>query len=145
MILRMNRPVVLVAALVLNGCAPSAHVSAMVAGGKNISLCEVVEHFEIYNGVDVELRARYVSDGRHEEVLEDLTCSQGRRIIDIGRRGNSQSVAKFYAERKRVCSERGASYLCNISAEVDVSGTINVMSGEFVIDLKEVKHFEFVE
>jgi len=91
------------------------------------------------------VRARYVSDGRHEEVLEDLTCSQGRRIIDIGRRGDSESVARFYAERKRICSERGASYLCNTLAEVDVVGTVNVMSGKLVLDIKEVYKSEFFD
>lgn len=145
MTLRTIRSVALFAVLVLSGCMPSAHVGAMGASGMSISLCEVVANLDAYNGTDVEVRARYVSDGRHEEVLEDLTCSQGRRIIDIGRRGDSESVARFYAERKRVCSERGASYLCNTVAEVDVVGTINVMSGEFVLDIKEVDKFEFID
>jgi hypothetical protein len=145
MTLRTIRSVALFAVLVLSGCMPSAHVGAMGASGRSISLCEVVANLDAYNGTDVEVRARYVSDGRHEEVLEDLTCSQGRRIIDIGRRGDSESVARFYAERKRVCSERGASYLCNTLAEVDVVGTISVMSGEFVLDIKEVDKFEFID
>lgn len=145
MTLRINRSVILFAVLVLSSCVPSAHVGAMGVGDKSRSLCEVVANLDTYDGIDVEVRARYVSDGRHEEVLEDLTCSQGGRIIDIGRRGDSESVAKFYTERKRVCSERGASYLCNTLAEVDVLGTINVMSGEFVLDLKEISKFEFIE
>lgn len=83
MTLRTIRSVALFAVLVLSGCMPSAHVGAMGASGRSISLCEVVANLDAYNGADVEVRARYVSDGRHEEVLEDLTCSQGRRIIDI--------------------------------------------------------------
>lgn len=145
MTMRTIRSTGLFAVLALSGCMPSAHVGAMGASGRSIALCEVVENLSAYSGTDVELRARYVSDGRHEEVLEDLTCSQGRRIIDIGRRGDSESVKRFYAERKRICSERGASYLCNTSAEVDVVGTINVMSGEFVLDIKEVDNFKFID
>ena len=124
---------------------PSPHVGAMGASERSITLCEVVANPAAYDGSDVEMRARYVSDGRHEEVLEDPTCRQGRRIIDIGKRGDSESVKSFYAERKRVCSKRGASYLCNTLAEVDVVGTINVMSGEFVLDIKEVDNFKFID
>lgn len=145
MTMLMNRLIIFFCLLILNGCAPSAYVNATETSRKKISLCDVVENFESYDGAEIELSARYVSDGKHEEVLEDLTCSQGRRIIDIGRRGNSESVARFYAARKRICSERGAAYLCNTSAEVDVSGTINVMSGQFVLDIKEVKQFDFFD
>ncbi|WP_313458447.1 hypothetical protein [Stenotrophomonas sp.] len=143
--LRTVRLAALSAALVLSGCIPSAHVGATSPSGRGISLCQLVADLDAYNGTDVEVRARYVSDGRHEEVLEDSTCSQGRRIIDIGRRGDSESVARFYAERKRICSDRGASYLCNTLAEVDVVGTVNVMSGKFVLDIKEVGTFEFFD
>lgn len=145
MTLRTVRLAALSAVLVLSGCVPSTHVGATNSSGKCISLCQVVANPDAYNGTDVEVRARYVSDGRHEEVLEDLTCSQGRRIIDIGRRGDSESVARFYAERKRICSERGASYLCNTLAEVDVVGTVNVMSGKLVLDIKEVYKSEFFD
>lgn len=143
--LRIVRLPTFSAILALSGCIPSAHVGAISSSEKSISLCQVVANLDAYIATDVEVRARYVSDGRHEEVLEDLTCSQGRRIIDVGRRGDSESVAKFYSERKRICSERGASYICNTLAEVDVVGTVNVMSGEFVLDIKEVDMFEFFD
>ena len=145
MTLRTVRLAALSAALALSGCITSAHVGAMSSSGTSISLCHVVNNLDAYIGTDVRIRARYVSDGRHEEVLEDPTCSQGRRIIDIGRRGESESVARFYTERKRICSERGASYLCNTLAEVDVVGTVNVMSGELVLDIKEIDKFEFFD
>jgi hypothetical protein len=77
MILRINRSVILYAVLVLSSCVPSAHFGAMGANDKSRSLCEVVANLDACDGIDVEVRARYVSDGRHEEVLEDLTCSQG--------------------------------------------------------------------
>ena len=129
----------------LSGCVSCSYVGASSVNEMQSALCKIAEDFEKYRGLEVEISARYVSDGKHEEVLEDLSCSHGRRIIDIGRRGSSESIVKFYAERSRICSDRGASYLCNTSAEVDVTGTINVMSGEFVLDIKEVRRFVFVE
>lgn len=145
MTMPMNRPIVFGSLLLLSGCAPSAYVSANGVHEGQSELCEIAENFEKYRGVEVELSARYISDGKHEEVLEDLSCSHGRRIIDIGRRGSSESVVKFYAERSRICSEHGDSYLCNTSADVDVTGTITMMSGEFVLDIKEVRRFVFVD
>lgn len=145
MITRSNCFSVLVGVSLLSSCACSAHVSEVGADGRQPSFCEVAQNLEKYRGTKVELRARYVSDGKHEEVLEDATCSDGRRIIDIGRRGSSEPVARFYAERKKICSERGATYLCNTSADVDVLGVVSLMSGEFVLDVEEIVRYSFID
>ncbi|KAA2284723.1 hypothetical protein [Arenimonas fontis] len=132
-------------AFFLAGCVSSTSVNVRDVEAKQPSFCEVAWNLQLYHGAKVKLSARYVSDGKHEEVVEDASCVGGRRIIDIGRRGTSESVAKFYAERKKICSERGANYLCNISADVEVLGTISLMSGEFVLDLEEVCHYSFAD
>jgi hypothetical protein len=143
MMLSRNQPIVLLVPFLLGGCVPSEQVRATDGNDESSYFCKIAENLKDHVGADVELRARYVSDGKHEEVLEDQTCKEGRRIIDIGERGNSVSVANFYAERKKICSERGASYLCSTSAEVDVLGRITTMSGEFVLDINEVREFNF--
>jgi hypothetical protein len=127
----------------LSGCVSSAYIAENGATKPKTSFCEIAENLEKYKGVEVELTARYVSDGKHEEALESVSCGSGRRIIDIGRRGGSESVQKFYAARKKICSDRGALYLCNTSADVDMLGTINLMSGELVLDVQEVRRFAF--
>lgn len=143
MMLAINRLIVFLVAFLLGACVPFEQISATDSNGEDGSLCKIIENLDAHVGADVELRARYVSDGKHEEILEDRTCKGGRRIIDIGEHGNSASAAKFYAERKKICSERGASYLCNTSAQVDVLGRISRMSGEFVLDINEVREFHF--
>jgi len=112
---------------------------------ERVSICNVLDDFERYQGRKVLIAARYLSDGVHEEVLEDLGCAQGRRIIDIGRRSDSTSVLNFYAARKKICADRGEEHLCNTSAMVEISGTIGVLSGDVVIDVSEVNRFRFAD
>lgn len=99
------------------GYAPAARGTTQAAGGERPSLWEVAENLERYRGARLEFDAHFVSDGMHEEVLEDLSCDQGGKIIDIGRRGHSDSVARFYAERRRICTERGEPDLCSTSRQ----------------------------
>lgn len=145
MTMYLHRLVVVYVASLLAGCASATSVSARGVDADQPSFCEVAQNLQLYRGTTVKLSARYVSDGKHEEVIEDASCNGGRRIIDIGRRSTSESVVKFYAERKRICAERGARYLCNTSADVEVLGKVNLMSGEFVLDLEEVSRYSFAE
>jgi hypothetical protein len=141
---RIKWSAALIGLYVLSGCqASTLHTATEIDDDKRAVFCDIVGNPEKYRDAKVELRARYLSDGKHEEVLEELFCSHGRRIIDIGRRSGSDSVAKFYAERARICSERGAFYLCNTSAKVEVAGVIRVMSGEWVLDIEEIRDFDF--
>lgn len=107
------------------------------------SVCELVRHSSEWQGKEVLVKARYVSDGAHEEVLEETQCDTGRKIVDIGRRSNTESVTAFYGERSRRCEARNATRICNTEADVEVVGEVGSMSGELVLHLKEVRSVTF--
>lgn len=143
MIAHLSRLALISGTLLIGSCMPPDHFSTRDTNGGKSSFCAIAQNLKNYLGTKVEISARYVSDGKHEEVLEDAACSDGCRIIDIGRRSNFDSVSAFYLERRRICSGRGAIYLCNTSADIEVLGTINLMSGHFVLDVEEVLRHSF--
>ncbi|MES9027173.1 hypothetical protein AAHH21_13785 [Stenotrophomonas sp. BSUC-16] len=106
-------------------------------------LCAITKNPGKYDRDEVVLSARYVTDNRHEEVLRNSRCSDGARILDIGKHGAASSVARFYAEQKRICLERNSPGLCNVSASVQVSGRIRLTQDRAVFDLEDVRHFAF--
>lgn len=134
---------VLAVAIAISGCVSTTGAASPDANGNLVSLCEMSDDFDSYLEMQVEVEAGYVSDGRHEEVLEDVSCAGGRRIIDVGRRAQTASVDAFYTERKRICEERRAAYLCNTRADVRVVGTVGLMAGHYVLNIEEVEEFSF--
>ena len=62
-------------------------------------LCAITKNPGKYDRDEVVLSARYVTDNRHEEVLRNSRCSDGARILDIGKHGAASSVARFMPNR----------------------------------------------
>jgi hypothetical protein len=110
-----------------------------------VSLCRVASDPGRYVGRSLKLSARFVSDSKHEEVLEEMNCAGGRMILDIGRRAKTDSVKAFYESVRAFCLSRGATYLCNVSGSVRIVGSVGVMSDQFVLHLDEVQWYEIEE
>ncbi|MDV3514581.1 hypothetical protein [Stenotrophomonas sp. C1657] len=127
------------------GCGVSTPQRVADAGPGDALLCAIASVPAQYEGAEVELAARYVTDNAHEEVLRNHRCAEGMRILDIGRHGGSDSVRRFYADQKRICLKRGARSLCNTSADVRMRGRIRLDKDRTLFDLEEVRSFVFDE
>jgi hypothetical protein len=131
-------------ACLLIGYVPMGKGEAVGGAVAVVPFCAVAEHPEDYVGQTVRVRAIYRTDNSHFEFLKLPSCGANPGLIDIGKHGPSESVRSFYAETKRICTERRAAIVCNISAEVDVVGLIREWPGDpghVVIDLGEVEEF----
>jgi len=111
-----------------------------------VPFCAVAQRPADYHGVTVILHGTYKTDNFDNEFIKSASCDGGKFLINIGKHGLSESVARFDAEIKKICTSRRSPFVCNISAKVEVVGTMRASRqdpDESVIDLEEIKQSKF--
>lgn len=131
--------------LLLSACAHRVAITAAVEPRDEL-LCAIAGNPGKHDGEEVVLSATYITDNRHFEMLRSSHRSKDGCILDIGRRGSSESVKQFYAEQKHICLRRNAPAVCNTTAVVEVSGRVRLKpEGLVVFDIEEVLSFRLHE
>ncbi len=111
-----------------------------------VPFCAVAQRPANYYGVTLILQGTYKTDNFDNEFVRVASCEGGKFLINIGKHGSSESVARFDAEIKKMCISRRSPFVCNISAEVEVVGTVRASRqdpDDSVIDIEEIKRFRF--
>ena len=120
------------------------HAEDSEAAVRRVTFCEVAQSPKDFASQRISVSAQYRSDGQHFEFLESDSCSGGKRIIDIGRHGESSSTHAFYSAIDRLCAKANAPLVCNTSADVTVIGVIREVAGAQYIDIDDVSVYTFL-
>jgi hypothetical protein len=111
-----------------------------------VPFCVAAQRPANYYGVKLILQGTYKTDNFDNEFIRAASCDGGKFLINVGKHGPSESVARFDAEIKKICISRRSPFVCNISAKVEVVGTLRASRqdpDDSVIDLEEIKQSRF--
>lgn len=132
----MKAPLLVSTTLMLSCAAIACEPSGQAA--TSVTVCEVKEDPQHFEGKDVIFSALYRSDRRHFSLLTDEHCGAERNTVQVGA-NDSQSAKDLWEKWEGICLERGDQGYCVVSERVVVHGRVRLGDDGVFVDVKSIQ------